>query len=149
LNKSATNIPSACRIATIGLNHAMILPHDANPGSDAIFGKDTVMQIPVQVTFEGAEPSEAVRSAIEREVERLEKHNHHIIGCRVAVIAPSHKHHHGTGFHIHIWLTVPPHENIVVNHVPSEDRRHEHVEVAIKDAFASARRQVDDLAQSS
>ena len=107
------------------------------------------MQIPVQVTFEGTEPSDAVRSAIEHEVERLEKHNHHIVGCRVTVIAPSHKHHHGTGFHIHIWLTVPPHENIVVNHEPSEDRRHEHVEVAIKDAFASARRQVDDLEQTN
>lgn len=30
------------------------------------------MQIPVQVIFEGTEPSEAVRSEIEREVERLE-----------------------------------------------------------------------------
>ncbi len=25
------NIPSECRIASIGPNHAMILPHDANP----------------------------------------------------------------------------------------------------------------------
>ena len=39
LNRLATNIPSVRRIATIGF-HAMILPHDANPGSDAIFGKD-------------------------------------------------------------------------------------------------------------
>jgi hypothetical protein len=38
------------------------------------------MQIPLQVTFEGSDPSEPVRVAIEREVERLEKHNRHIIG---------------------------------------------------------------------
>ena len=107
------------------------------------------MQVPLQVTFEGTEPSEAVRSVIDREVDRLEKRNHHIIGCRVAVIAPSHKHHHGTGFQVRIWLTMPPHENILVNHMPSDDARHEHVEVAIKDAFASARRQIDDLAQAS
>jgi len=107
------------------------------------------MQVPLQVTFEGTEPSEAVRAVIDREVARLEKHNHRIIGCRVAVIAPSHKHRHGTGFQVHIWLTVPPHENVFVNHTPSEDARHEHVEVAIKDAFASARRQVDDLTQAS
>ena len=105
------------------------------------------MQMPLQLTFEGCEPSEAVRAAIEREVERLEKRNRRIVGCRVAVIAPSEKHHHGTGFRIHIWLTIPPHEQIVVNHSPIEDMRHEHVEVAIRDAFASARRQVDDLAQ--
>ena len=41
------------------------------------------MQIPLQVTFEGSDPSEPVRVAIEREVERLEKHNRHIIGCHV------------------------------------------------------------------
>jgi len=105
------------------------------------------MQIPLQVTFEGCDPSEAVRAAIEREVERLEQHNRHIIGCRVAVIAASHKHHHGTGFHVHISLTAPPHENITVNHTPSDDKRYEHVEVAVKDAFTAARRQLDDLAK--
>jgi hypothetical protein len=31
-NKSMMNIPSECRIESIGLNHAMILPHDAIPG---------------------------------------------------------------------------------------------------------------------
>jgi hypothetical protein len=107
------------------------------------------MQIPLQVTFEGSDPSQAARALIEREVERLEKHNGHIIGCRVAVIAPSHKHRHGGGFHVHISLTIPPHENVIVNHAPSDDKRLEHIEVAVKDAFASARRQIDDLAQQS
>jgi hypothetical protein len=64
----------------------------------------------------------------------------------VTVIAPSHKHRHGTGFQVHIWLTMPPHRDIVVNHAPSDDSRHEHAEVAIKHAFAAARRQLDDLA---
>ena len=40
LNKSIMNIPSDNRIASIALNHAMILPHDANPKPDGIFGKD-------------------------------------------------------------------------------------------------------------
>jgi hypothetical protein len=31
MNMSATSIPSACRIANIDPNDAMILPHDANP----------------------------------------------------------------------------------------------------------------------
>ena len=107
------------------------------------------MQIPLQVTFEGCDPSEPARAAIEREVERLEKHNRHIIGCYVTVIGPSHKHHHGTGFHVHISLTVPPHEGVIVNHASSDDKRSEHIEVAVKDAFAAARRQLDDLAQRS
>ena len=97
------------------------------------------MQIPLEVSFEGTDPSAPVRVAIEREVERLEKHNRHIIGCRVAVIAPSHKHRHGSGFQVYISLTVPPHENVIVNHAASDDNRYEHIEVAVKDTFASAR----------
>ena len=104
------------------------------------------MQIAPEITFEGSEPSPPARDAILKEIERLETHNQRITGCRVTVIAPSHKRRHGTGFQVHIWLTIPPHESVVVNHSPVDDARHEHVEVAIKDAFAAARRQVDALA---
>jgi ribosome-associated translation inhibitor RaiA len=104
------------------------------------------MQIAPQITFEGSESSEFVRAQILSEIERLETHNQRITGCRVKVIAPSHKHRHGTGFQVHIWLTIPPHESVVVSHAPLDDRRHENAEAAIKDAFSSARRQVDGLA---
>jgi hypothetical protein len=104
------------------------------------------MQIAPEITFEGSESSDAARAQILSEIERLESHNKRITGCRVKVIAPSHKHRHGTGFHVNIWLTVPPHENIVVHNSGSDDARHEHANVAIRDAFAAARRQVDALA---
>lgn len=102
------------------------------------------MQITPQITFEGSDSSDAARVQIFGEIERLEMHNKRITDCRVKVIAP-HKHRHGTGFEVHIWLTMPPHRNIVVDHAPVHDRRHDHADAAIKDAFASARRQVDDL----
>jgi hypothetical protein len=38
------NIPSECSIEGIGPNHAMILPHGANPKPDGIFGKDTALR---------------------------------------------------------------------------------------------------------
>jgi ribosome-associated translation inhibitor RaiA len=104
------------------------------------------MKIAPQVTFDGSESSDAARSQILSEIDRLETHTRRITGCRVKVIAPSDKHRHGIGFQVHIWLTIPPHGDIVVNHAPSGDPRHEHAEAAIKDAFASARRQLDDLA---
>jgi ribosome-associated translation inhibitor RaiA len=103
------------------------------------------MQIAPEITFEGSESSDAARTQILSEIERLEIHNHRITGCRVKVIAPSHKHRHGTGFQVHIWLTLPPHENIIVNQSESSDARREHAQVAIKDAFAALRRQVDAL----
>jgi Sigma 54 modulation protein / S30EA ribosomal protein len=104
------------------------------------------MQIAPQITFEGSESSDAAQAQILGEIERLESHNQRITGCRVKVIAPSHKHRHGIGFQVHIWLTVPPHENIVVNHTSTDDARNEHAQVAIRDAFAAARRQIDALA---
>jgi ribosome-associated translation inhibitor RaiA len=113
-------------------------------GADQTAGKDQ-MQIAPEITFEGSESSDAARSQILSEIERLESHHRRITGCRVKVIAPSHKHRHGIGFQVHIWLTMPPHENIVVNQSGSDDARHEHAQVAIKDAFAALRRQVDAL----
>jgi ribosome-associated translation inhibitor RaiA len=104
------------------------------------------MQIAPEITFEGSESSDAAHAQILGEIERLETHTHRITGCRVKVIAPSHKHRHGTGFQVHIWLTIPPHENIIVNQSESSDARREHAQVAIKDAFAALRRQVDALA---
>src|SRR5215831_1080667 len=40
LKKSMTNIVSECRSANIVRDHAMILPDDATPKPDGIFGKD-------------------------------------------------------------------------------------------------------------
>ena len=48
------NIPSECKTASITCDHATILPHDANPKPDGIFGKDTsgastpIVQLPNQ-----------------------------------------------------------------------------------------------------
>ena len=66
-------------------------------------------------------------------------------GCRVAVVAPSTKHRQGGVYRINIWVTIPPHENVVVSHQPSDDRGHEDVLGSIKDAFAAARRQIEGL----
>lgn len=101
------------------------------------------MQIVPQITFEGLEASAAPREAILNEIARLEAHSKRITACRVTVSAPSHKHRHGPGFEVRILLTIPPHEEILVNRTTPDDARHEHVEVAIKDAFSAARRQLD------
>lgn len=72
-----------------------------------------------------------------------------LLGAAIAVIAPSHKHRHGTGFQINIWLKIPPHETVIVNHLPSDNSRYEYIEGAVEEAFSAARRQVDDLARQS
>jgi len=105
------------------------------------------LPIPLQIAFQECEPSDSVRKSIEREFERLEKHDHRITSGRVTIIGPSDRHRNRVGFQVHILLTLPPHDNIVVSHSPSDDDRHAHAEVAVKDAFAAARRQLDELKQ--
>lgn len=61
------------------------------------------MQIALQISFENAKLPKASRTAIEHEVERLEKYRHHITGCRVGVVAPSTKHRHDAVYRINIW----------------------------------------------
>jgi hypothetical protein len=39
------------------------------------------------------------------------------------LIAPSHKHRHDTGFQVHIWLMIPSHGNIIINHTASNQAR--------------------------
>ena len=104
------------------------------------------MQIAPEITFEGTEPSPAAREAILKEIERLEITNHPSRTSRVSVIAPSHAIATAPDSRSGSALPIPPlHENIVVNHSRDDDARHEHVEVAIRDA-ANARRQIDALA---
>ncbi|MDR3464531.1 MAG: HPF/RaiA family ribosome-associated protein [Xanthobacteraceae bacterium] len=106
------------------------------------------MQNALQVRFQGCEPSDVVRADIEREFARLETHDHRITSGRVTVIGPGEHHRHGAGFQIHILVTMPPHENIVISRGAADERRHEHAEAAVKDAFSVARRRIDDYRQS-
>src|SRR5215472_3299386 len=53
LKKSMTNIVSECRSANIVRDHAMILPDDATPKPDGIFGKDRVKLDPLLVQLLG------------------------------------------------------------------------------------------------
>jgi hypothetical protein len=52
LNKSATNIPNECRIASIGPGDAMILPHDANPERIKFSERTGSRKINIEVTRE-------------------------------------------------------------------------------------------------
>ena len=46
------------------------------------------MQVPLDISFENSEPSEAIRSEVEKQAKRLEKFSARITSCNVAVIAP-------------------------------------------------------------
>jgi ribosomal subunit interface protein len=87
--------------------------------------------------------SDAVASAVEDRVAKLERYSQEVMHCKVTVEAP-HKHHaKGNIYHVSIDLHVPGSE-IVVNRDPSKNHAHEDVYVAIRDAFSAAARQLQD-----
>lgn len=99
------------------------------------------MQIPLQITIRDIEHSDALETHIRDKADKLEEFFDRITSCRVVVDMP-HKHHHqGKQFKVRIDIGVPGSE-IVVNRDHAED-----VYVALRDAFDSAKRQLEDYAR--
>lgn len=104
------------------------------------------MQNPVQITFRGMEPSEAVDRRIRDKVKELDRFHDHIMTCHVTVDAPHRQHQQGNVFAVHIDIRVA-HGEIVVNREHGHNHAHEDVYVAIRDAFGAAVRQLEDYAR--
>src|SRR5664279_2805496 len=102
------------------------------------------MQLPLDITFENSEPSEAIRSEVEKQAKRLEKFSDRVTSCHVAVIAPQTRHRKGGLFKIDIRVAMPEHKDIIVTKTHGDAPEHAHVAIAIKDAFAAAQRQIED-----
>lgn len=92
------------------------------------------------------ERSPALEAVVQERAGKLEQFCDEIIGCRVMIESP-HKHHHkGNLYHLRIDVTVPDDE-IVVARSPDEHHAHEDPYVAVRDAFDSVRRQLEDYAR--
>lgn len=115
--------------------------------------------LPVQTTFRQMPPSPAAAARIEVEARKLQRYCDAITHCHVIVVAPHRHHRHGRHYEIRIELSVPG-DHIVIHHEPSahsrlkpEDESRKHAEfdaphkdiyVVIRDAFDTARRQLED-----
>jgi cold shock CspA family protein/ribosome-associated translation inhibitor RaiA len=102
-----------------------------------------IMQIPLQVSFRHMDHSAAIEALIREKVAKLDAFPDHIIGCRV-VVEPAGKHHeNGNLYQVRIDITVPS-EEIVVVRQPSQHTEYKDIQVALRDAFDSARRRLED-----
>jgi ribosomal subunit interface protein len=101
------------------------------------------MQLPPQITFRNMKRSPAIEANVLEHLGKLEKFFDRIMSCAVAVEA-LHKHHRrGNHFHVRIDLRVPGGE-LVTSRQPDEHHAYTDVYVAIRDAFLSLRRQLED-----
>jgi len=101
------------------------------------------MQIPLQITFRHLDHSDAIETAIKEKAQKLELFADDITSCRVVVEAPHQHHHKGRIYTVTVGMTLPG-EEIVASRHPDKHHAHEDVYVAIRDAFNSAKRQLED-----
>ena len=101
------------------------------------------MQVPLQITFNNVPRSDTLEAKIRERAGKLEKYCDAIVGCRVAIEAP-HRH-HGTGnsFHVRVEVSVPG-ETLVASREPDPHHAYTDVYVAIRDAFDTMRRRLED-----
>jgi ribosomal subunit interface protein len=101
-----------------------------------------LVQLPLQISLHGIEPSDALYNAIREKAEKLDRYYEHIMSCRVVLeLAGRHKH-RGKQFVARVDLKVPGGE-IVVTHEHDQDPQ-----VALRDAFDAARRRLEDYART-
>lgn len=99
------------------------------------------MTIYTEIAFRDMDPSPAVEELIRRRVQKLETTFRHVAACRVIIEAP-HKHRlRGQLFHVRIDLSTPQGELISSRDI-GLDVAHEQLNVALRDAFSAARKQL-------
>jgi len=105
------------------------------------------MQLPLQITFRNMPSSEAVEAKVKQRAIKLKRYFENILSCKVTIEAP-HKHHHkGSIFQVNIDVSVPGKE-IVVSRERGLNHAHEDIYVAVRDAFAAVRRQLEEYTKS-
>lgn len=102
------------------------------------------MQIPIQVSFRHLAPSSFIAAAVKKRARKIEKFFPRITSMRVVIEPLQRKKNQGNLYHVRIDMGVPGRE-IVVQRNPGRNHAHEDVYVAIRDAFDSARRQLEDF----
>lgn len=97
------------------------------------------MQIPLQITVRDMAHSAALDARIREKVAGLEHFHPRVTSCRVTVTESSRHHQQGRQFEVRIDIRVPGHAEIVANRQHDED-----VYAALRDAFDSAKRQLEE-----
>lgn len=101
------------------------------------------MEYPVQITFRGIEPTDAIREAVEKRAKKLERFYDKIESCDVVIEAPHRRRQTGNAFQIKIRLGVPG-EDVFVSREPTERPAHDDLYLAINDSFKEATRLLQD-----
>jgi len=99
------------------------------------------MQVPIHIAVRDLPHSEALEARIREKAAKLEEFHARIISCRVTVEELRKHHHQGRHFQVSVDVRVPG-KDVIANRAHDED-----VYVALRDAFDSAKRQLEEIAR--
>lgn len=101
------------------------------------------MTIPLKITFRSMQASEDIEAMIKNKAEKLNQFFGEMLRCRI-IIEAHHKHHQqGNVYDVHIDISTPD-KQIGVSRVAALNHDHEDVDVAIREAFESAKHQLQE-----
>ena len=104
------------------------------------------MSIPLEISFHGLEKSAAAEARIRDKFDRLHQHFDRITHARVVVETPRRHTAAAKVFQVKIEIGLPGQKPLVVrNELPADQTRTD-ISIAVRDAFAAARRRLDDIA---
>jgi len=101
------------------------------------------IQFPLDITFRDMESSPAIEAAVGHWAEKLARVYDRILRCHVTIERPHQHQRQGQLLRILITLSVPG-PDIVVSRNTGRIGAHEDFNVALRDAFLAARRQLED-----
>jgi ribosomal subunit interface protein len=100
----------------------------------------------LQITFRNLERSSAVEEKIRGRAVKLERYFPGILSCDVVVSQLHKQHTQGNRYHVRVDVRVPGGE-LVASREPDEDRAYTDVYVAMRDAFDTMERLLEDHAR--
>jgi cold shock CspA family protein len=102
------------------------------------------MKLPLQISFHNLERSDAIENRVLEEAARLDEFCDRIMSCRVVVDVPHRHHEFGNVYQVRVDIKVPGEEIAVVNEPAEHDPHYKDFNVAIRDAFESAARKLEE-----
>ncbi len=105
------------------------------------------MEVPAQIEFQGIDPPQPVRDAIDAHIAELEQRFGRITTCRVVLKAPAQRHHTGGQYEVTIRLGLPDGREVAIGRTPTADERYADLDFAVNNAFKRARRRLQDQAR--
>jgi cold shock CspA family protein len=108
------------------------------------FGWRRTMKLPIQISFHNLDRIEAVENRILEEAAQLDEFCDRIMSCRVVIDVPHRHHLVGNVYQVRIDIKVPGEEIAIVQEPAQHDPFYENVNVAIRDAFNSAARRLEE-----